>query len=79
MERSKTQKRLFVTDHAIVRYLERVKGVDIEAIKRELLPTPRAQAAFDAMGEQAKIVKPDCTLIVKSGKIVTVTVKPGGK
>lgn len=27
-----------ITEHAILRYLERVKGVDIEAIKKEILP-----------------------------------------
>lgn len=26
-----------VSDHAVLRYLERVKGVDIEAIRREIL------------------------------------------
>lgn len=27
-----------VTDHAILRYLERVKGVDLEKVRKELMP-----------------------------------------
>ena len=27
-----------ITDHAIVRYLQRVKGVDIDALKKEIVP-----------------------------------------
>lgn len=27
-----------ISDHAIIRYLERVKGFDIEAIKKEMMP-----------------------------------------
>ncbi len=30
--------RISITDHAIVRYLERVLGMDMEAIRREICP-----------------------------------------
>lgn len=30
--------RVLVTEHAMLRYLQRVKGVDLEAIRREILP-----------------------------------------
>lgn len=36
-----------VTDHAIVRYLERVKGVDLNRIRDELL-TPEVELAIEA-------------------------------
>lgn len=31
-------KAIMISEHAILRYLERVKGVDIEAVKKEMMP-----------------------------------------
>jgi len=33
-----TNKSITVTEHAILRYLERVRGIDIEEVKREIAP-----------------------------------------
>jgi hypothetical protein len=33
-----------VSDHAVVRYMERVLGLDVDAIRREILTPERAQA-----------------------------------
>lgn len=27
---------MYVSDHAVLRYLERVKGIDVEAVRREI-------------------------------------------
>ncbi len=35
-----------ITDHAIIRYLERVKGFNIEAIKREMM-SPGVEVAVE--------------------------------
>jgi hypothetical protein len=38
---------MYVSDHAVLRYLERVKGIDIEAIRAELsTPTIDVAAQF---------------------------------
>jgi hypothetical protein len=45
----------YVTDHAIVRYLEEVKGVDIDLIRAELLsPTATIGIAFGARSIKLK-------------------------
>lgn len=36
----------YVSDHAVLRYLERVVGIDIEAIRRDLM-SPTVQRAID--------------------------------
>lgn len=38
--------RLRVTDHAVVRYLERVRGVDVAAIRRQIEETVRLAAPY---------------------------------
>lgn len=43
--------RIDVSDHAVVRYLEREKGVDIKALKAEMLtPTVRTAIKAGAVG-----------------------------
>lgn len=39
-----------VSEHAIIRYLERVKGLDLNAIKNEILP-PIVTERIDSMGD----------------------------
>lgn len=59
-----------VSDHALIRYLERVKGVNTDAIKAEMLsPTVRA-----AINVGAHAVKLGCgaRLMIKGSTIVTV-------
>lgn len=40
--------KLNISDHALLRYIERIGGVDIEALRRRVAETPGLQAAFDA-------------------------------
>jgi len=35
----------YASDHAVLRYLERVKGIDIEAVRAEMMTAPIDQAA----------------------------------
>lgn len=58
----------FVTDHAVVRYLERELGFDIEAI-RQTIAIETAPAV--AMGAEA-LKKGGLRYILKGGKVVTV-------
>lgn len=69
-------KEISVTDHAVVRYLERVCGVDIANIRRYLIPGEKVRDALPAFdGKQVRVVKPDCALIVKDNTVVTVVQK----
>lgn len=63
-----------ITDHALVRYLERVEGVDVESIRRYLLTENVRVAASmtDATGARSTVVHPDgFRLVLQGGKVVT--------
>lgn len=64
-----------VTRHALLRWLERVRGVDIDAVRREILAAGRGEWA--AKGASSVTV-PDhaVRLVIVDGRIVTV--KPLG-
>jgi hypothetical protein len=58
-----------ITDHALLRYLERAKGLDVEAIRREIA-TPELRAAI-AAGAKTYSVE-NWTYVIEGGAIVTV-------
>lgn len=61
-----------ISDHALVRYLERVKGVDMDAIRKEIL-TPSVQSIIDFSNNSlVKIKRDDHAVIVNNNTIVTV-------
>lgn len=61
-----------MTDHAIVRYLERVHGVDTDSI-RILLATPTVEAMAQQFTRcKVSIPEADCTVVLRDGAIVTV-------
>lgn len=62
----------FVCDHAIVRYLERKKKMDIDAIKAEIL----TEQNISAIRAGATKIKTDgVVLIIKNGVVITVLPK----
>lgn len=61
-----------ISDHAIVRYLERVKGYDIEALKKEMLSNPNVNKAILQFRSLKVPFAPHQYYIVKDGVIVTV-------
>ena len=58
-----------VTDHAVLRYLERVYGVDIKALKRRI---ERMTAKGRKAGAEAQISDGVHYRLSKSGRVVTV-------
>lgn len=58
-----------VSDHALVRYLERVHNIDVAALKRKIL-TPERQKMI-VMGAQ-RIKGADYTLVINDGRVGTV-------
>jgi CRISPR/Cas system-associated endonuclease Cas3-HD len=68
---------IHVTDHAIVRYMERVYGIDIERIRAELA-SPTAALA-DRIGAPFVILKSGHRAAVRDGCVQTVLPKRMGK
>lgn len=57
-----------VTDHAVLRYLERVQGFDIEAVRQHIWRTCRGAVLIGATCVRAEGVKFE----FKGGRVVTV-------
>ena len=66
-----------ITDHAIVRWLERVKGVDIAKIREEM-QSPALDAAQE-FGCPVVIGRNGERMLVRDGVVVTVFSKRFGK
>jgi len=62
-----------ISDHAIIRFLERVKGVNIEAIRAEMATPTLAKA--DAFGAPVLIGRNGERLVIRDGVVVTVIAK----
>lgn len=62
-----------ITDHAIVRYLERVKGVDMDAIRAEMQSASLAAAV--EFGAKVLIGRHGERLVIRDGIVVTVIAK----
>lgn len=58
-----------ITDHAFVRYAERVEGLDIDAMKSHIA-TPDIVAAI--RGGATALKKNNFTYVIGNGKLVTV-------
>ncbi len=60
-----------ITDHALVRYMERVMGLNFDDIRAEMLPPERAR--FIAQNPKCRIpAGKGMHLIVRNGTVVTV-------
>lgn len=60
---------LLVTDHAILRYLERVKGLDVEGIRQHIFALCAGPAALQATCVRAEGHRFE----IHNNKVVTVT------
>ncbi len=58
-----------ITSHAVVRYLERVRGIDIASVYADL-NTEALRVAIAYGG--GYVARPDCTLVIEKGHVVTV-------
>lgn len=64
---------LHITDHAVVRYLERVVGIDIKACKEEILSKlPKNYKSSDEV-EFIKISNDDLQYVIRDNLIISVT------
>jgi septal ring factor EnvC (AmiA/AmiB activator) len=62
---------LVVIDHAIVRYLERVEGLDIESIK-EKIKNEKIVRIYETLGGNGKYPCDDFVAVVRNNTIVTI-------
>lgn len=60
-----------VSDHAIVRYLERVKNMDIVALKKEIVPANIAKAMM-MLTDGSFPISADFKIVVKNKTVITV-------
>lgn len=60
-----------ITEHALLRYLERARGIDLEAVKKEML-SPRVEAAIRNLGTCNIATDNGVKLVVKGRAVVSV-------
>lgn len=63
-----------VTDHAVLRYLERVQGWDIEAVRREIAAIAAPAVRMGACG----ITRDGWSFRISDGTVITVLDAAGG-
>ena len=73
--------RLTVTDHALVRFLERAGGLDLEALRRDLATSlDRSVRAAEKIGSGDYIVKADgLDYVIRNGCLVSVIPATDGR
>ena len=69
----KEDKGITVSEHAILRYLERVKLIDLKAIEEEII-TEKLKSAVSILGGNGKYPLNGCRAILKNNTIVTIEV-----
>lgn len=60
-----------VTEHAILRYLQRVRGMDLEEIEQLILPD-HVQDQIKKLGNGKYPIAPGIMIVVANNKVVTV-------
>jgi archaellum component FlaC len=63
---------VIVTEHAILRYVERCMGFNLDQIRNEIL-TDSLKASIKAMGNGKYPVADGCKAIVKNNTIITIS------
>lgn len=73
LEKLEAEAAVKVTDHAVIRYLERVQGLDVVAVRRQILH-PAVIEAVSVLGGNGSYPHPDgYVLKMAGGVVVTVT------
>lgn len=67
-----TRRPLPVTDHAVLRYMERVMGVDVDGIRRQIGREAAEAAALIPLGDPCAIVVTGMRMVIEDRRIVTV-------
>ncbi|PMR71802.1 hypothetical protein [Billgrantia endophytica] len=72
LENTSKSDELIVSDHSLIRYLERVKGLDIEALRQEIV-TDEMKALYKKLGDgKYPIEQEGGKAVIKNGIIVSI-------
>ena len=73
--------RLMVTDHALIRFLERSEGIDMEAVRASVADAlARAHEAASSIGVANYLVLVDeLCFIVRGCKVITILQQPSAR
>lgn len=64
-----------VTDHAVLRYMERVMGIDVEAVRAKILAEGRDKMAQKMVNCNLPVA-PGMVALVRNGVVVTIRPRP---
>lgn len=65
-------RRPFVTEHALLRYLQRAKGIDLEAIEREILTPERVSMIKNIGQERCELKANGLRFVIQDSAVITV-------
>ena len=73
--RHETETTFDVSDHAVLRYIERVCGVDIDSIRQHIHSIINADMVDFAEGKTLRYRTADCTFVIKNNVVITTVIK----
>ncbi len=68
------EQEISVSDHAIVRYLERIDNLDIDNIKQRIL-SQEVLVLIEKLGKNGRYPNQDFQIVLKNGVVITVLKK----
>ncbi len=71
LDQIKNPASVLISDHAIVRYLERIKGIDIQLIRQEILSDDLLKI-INTLGGNGRYPDKDYKVVMKDNKIITI-------
>lgn len=72
MKKLKNGNKIIVSEHAILRYLERTMELDIKAIEKEIL-TDETLKQYRTLGNGKYPISNGCKAVIKDNVVITVT------
>lgn len=60
-----------VSDHAVIRYIERVHGVDVDSIRAQMAKALKKEIMNFAGGNDISVTTNECKFVIKDGVIIT--------
>lgn len=70
-ETQKLSSTVAISDHAFIRYFERVKGFDLEEVRKEIL-SPKVSNLIDTFGGNGQFPNDGFSVVLKNNIVVTI-------
>jgi len=74
LERHNGNKKVFVTEHAMIRYIQRIMEIDLEELKKTILPEG-IKKQIEMLGGNGKFPTDKCIVVAQNNAITTVLSK----